>query len=303
MDSQVSQEWLTALELAGLPGMPKADRSVRRLGLSPSRPRGVGKGYEYHISGLPKETQRALNIRAAKARAKEELNSNALIHQTQREEQPQALWNRLEHIPQSMQDKAKLKLNVLIEFFELRDSGMTSKEAEAHIKEGHGVSRPTLHRWKKAVKEAPRGDWLPLLIDDYKGNQTGGAECTPEAWEFFKADYLRQERPTVADCYRRMTMAASEHEWVIPSRKTIENWVKKKIPATTRVALREGELALMKRYPALDRSVKELHAMQWANGDGYQHNVFSGVARWRDCPPQGVVLAGCLQPPNTRLPG
>ena len=38
--------------------------------------------------------------------------------------------------------------------------------------------------------------------------------------------------------------------------------------------MREGELALMRRHPPIERSVKDLCAMQWINGDGYLHNVF-----------------------------
>lgn len=54
------QEWFTAQELAGLPGMPTTDRRVRSLlqkNLSCARPKGTGKGLEYSRSGLPEETQ------------------------------------------------------------------------------------------------------------------------------------------------------------------------------------------------------------------------------------------------------
>jgi hypothetical protein len=40
------------------------------------------------------------------------------------------------------------------------------------------------------------------------------------------------------------------------------------------VYLREGEAGLVKLFPAQQRTVEELHALQWINGDGYQHNVF-----------------------------
>jgi hypothetical protein len=35
----------------------------------------------------------------------------------------------------------------------------------------------------------------------------------------------------------------------------------------------------MRLYPSLERSVGELHALEWINGDGYRHNVF---VRWPD---------------------
>ncbi len=42
---------------------------------------------------------------------------------------------------------------------------------------------------------------------------------------------------------------------------------------------KSGEHALMKLYPAQLRSVRELQALEWINGDGYQHNIF---VKWPD---------------------
>lgn len=61
-------EWFSALELAGLEGMPSTVSAVIRKakkGLWNSQKRqGRGGGLEYHISSLPKETQRALTIKS-----------------------------------------------------------------------------------------------------------------------------------------------------------------------------------------------------------------------------------------------
>jgi len=57
------KEWFTVQELVGLPGMPGTDRGVRRRvsrRATTYRKRTKGKGFEYHISGLPIETQGAL---------------------------------------------------------------------------------------------------------------------------------------------------------------------------------------------------------------------------------------------------
>lgn len=54
------RNWITAADLAGMPGMPGTARSVLRRAESEgwtSRPRDHGKGYEYHIDSLPAETQ------------------------------------------------------------------------------------------------------------------------------------------------------------------------------------------------------------------------------------------------------
>lgn len=59
----MNNEWFSAAQLAGLPGLPKNERNIRMLAERndwQSRKRATGKGLEYHLSSLPEETQRAL---------------------------------------------------------------------------------------------------------------------------------------------------------------------------------------------------------------------------------------------------
>lgn len=54
------KEWFTSQELAGMPGMPETERGVRlwaEKNLTKKRNKLRGKGYEYHILSLPRETQ------------------------------------------------------------------------------------------------------------------------------------------------------------------------------------------------------------------------------------------------------
>lgn len=54
------KEWFTAQELAGLPGMPETERGVRlwaEKNLTKKRNKLRGKGYEYNLLDLPRETQ------------------------------------------------------------------------------------------------------------------------------------------------------------------------------------------------------------------------------------------------------
>ena len=245
----MSSEWFSAKCLLGLDGMSHAVQVINRKAQQESwksRPRKAkGGGKEYHISSLPKETQRALNIRAAKARSREQL-AQGIQAQPDFEKRSETLWKQMEQVPLSMQERAKERLKVLFEYDNLVAGGLTSAEAVEQIRASLGVTRASLFRWRKAVKEAPKIDWLPLLLPEYKRDREL-AECTPEAWEFFKADYLRLEKPTAADCYRRMVMAASKHGWTVPGQRTIHSWINKRIPATTRVALRPGTDARFSR--------------------------------------------------------
>ena len=59
--------WLTARELAGLPGMPSAEfrtrEKLQRLGVASQMRGKVGGGLEYDCSALPEETRAALLAR------------------------------------------------------------------------------------------------------------------------------------------------------------------------------------------------------------------------------------------------
>ncbi|TEW23955.1 DDE endonuclease, partial [Histophilus somni] len=78
-------------------------------------------------------------------------------------------------------------------------------------------------RWYYKVKNFERSDWLPLLIAKYDNKRPAAiAEFTPEAWESFKADYFRLERPQFGSCYERLKRSAKEQGWVIPSMTSIK---------------------------------------------------------------------------------
>ncbi|PIE36486.1 MAG: DDE endonuclease, partial [Gammaproteobacteria bacterium] len=60
---------------------------------------------------------------------------------------------------------------------------------------------------------------------------------------------------------------------------SVKRKIAREIPKAQQILLRDGEHALSQLYPSLQRSVAELEAMEWVNGDGYQHNVF---VRWHN---------------------
>ncbi|MBI9074937.1 MAG: hypothetical protein JEZ02_05960 [Desulfatibacillum sp.] len=101
-----------------------------------------------------------------------------------------------------------------------------------------------------------------------------GSRTDPQAWEVFKADYLRQEQPTLSACYVRLEKLAEEHGWEIPSQKTIARRVEREISKPVLVLLRKGQEALLRMFPAQERDKSMIPAGTWWNGDGYKHNVF-----------------------------
>ncbi len=140
----------------------------------------------------------------------------------------------------------------------------------------------TLRRNCSKVKGIDECDWAPALLPKHfevaqakKRNQF--AHISKDAWEFFKADYLSLERPAMTASYERLKDAAEHHGWTIPSLKSLSRRIEHEVPIQQRVLLREGEHALLQMFPPQERTVEGLHALEWINGDGYQHNVF---VRW-----------------------
>ena len=229
-----------------------------------------GKRRLYNLSDLPTRIQTVLLTSA-------ESDENK-ASKTKPVQDKFTLWNRYDTAPQSMKDEAQRRVNALNLYECLCANGIKKAAATTEVANQFNANRATLYRWQSAVKGYDASDWLAVLVPGYCG-RTKEAECTPEAWEFFKADFLRLEADSVAACYKRLARTAVKEGWDIPAKRTIERWASDKIPATIRILKREGELALMSRYPAIERSVKDLYATQWINGDGYQHNVF---VRWPD---------------------
>lgn len=264
------EQWFTPKELAGLPGMPGTVQGVhgraKRDDWESRKRAGRGGGREYAFSSLPLETQATLLKQQAPAVAAP--RPRATAGPVDRE----SLWEAFERKPASIKDEAARRLSALQAVARLTEGGAKKTAAVDQVAEVYGESRATLYRWQKLTQGAERCDWLALLAPGHTG-RTVKAACSDDAWEYFKAQYLRPEAPAIATCYEFTRQAAAQHGWTLPSLRTINRWVQE-IPTTTRVLKREGEEAMMRLYPSQRRTVRDLHALYWLNGDGYMHNVF-----------------------------
>lgn len=299
------REWFAAQDLAGLSGLPRTARRVRSMASREawkSRKRaGRGGGFEYHISSLPQESQAALAIREHRKspagagmasaggsghpdQADGRLNSTAsgaAAGSSQGAAAPtyssEALWSRFDGLPDRHKQQARERLAFIDAALRLIAAGTPARQAWSVVAEGAGVSRGTVQRWHQRCRGIDRADWLAALASRYVG-RVAKAEFDDRAWDYVRADYLRLEAPTATACYERLKLAAAEHGWRIPSQRTVERRLDR-IPPAVQVYARQGEAALMAMYPAMQRTVKDLRALEWINGDGYQHNVF---VKWPD---------------------
>jgi len=294
----MNKEWFSAQELEGLAGLPRTRQSITVKAKKDNwenRPRqGKGGGKEYRLSSLPKETQAVLIKRAHLVSKDKNIDPLTLDEKYDIAERKanftycrESLWSHYDSKKQSAKDKAMERLKAIVAVLALHDSGMNfiegCKEVASQIedqagKQVKGLSWSSIRdMWhgktnKPGIKLYRRDDWLPALVPGYVG-RTATAEFTEEAWDYFKAEYLRLEKPTVTACYYRMARIAPDHGWQIPSLKTVERRTKK-LPIAEVTLRREGHEALMRLYPYMERTVRDMHALDHINGDGYQHNVF-----------------------------
>lgn len=284
-------DWYTAQQIAdlNLSSLPNTkagviNRAKKELWINRKRS-GRGGGVEYAFDSLPSDAQDEIHIiaarQAAKAQAKAAKNSQPAAATKAREANylPEVIWSGWGDATAKQKARATEKVGGCFAIDDLVNTGIGVVQAIEKVAEDTEVSTGSLKRWYYKVRNFERSDWLPILLGNYQPNKSRQADFDETAWEAFKADYLRLERPQMGTCYERLKAMAAEHGWTIPSLSSVKRKLENDIPKPQRVMLRQGERALADMYPALVRSVETLEAMEWINGDGYQHNAF---VRWHN---------------------
>ncbi|HGV9304569.1 TPA: transposase domain-containing protein [Vibrio fluvialis] len=277
--------WVTAKECAGVGGFPTDPNNVRNrlLKLAADLPemqrkREGTKAFEFHVSILPAPVQAALLKKQDKVQVGEKVFDVQKSKAT-KSYCREALWSCWSNSNTKAQEKAQQALRTVQAVNALVANGIKKTDAYASVCEEYGVALSTLRRNCAKVKDIDEVDWAPALLPKHFESaqvhkKNSFADVSPEAWEYFKADYLREEQPTYAKCYERLERVAVTKGWTIPSLKSLTRRLEAEVPVQQRVLLREGEHALMQMFPPQERTVADIHAMEWINGDGYQHNVF-----------------------------
>lgn len=229
-----------------------------------------GGGMEYEFKSLPQEVQAEIILKEAQTQKLAESSKKKNLNYL-----PDVVWKPWQTANERQKSVAQYRLTIVKAIAALKATGLTSQKAIALVANEYNESAGTIKRWFYDVQAFEQSDWLPLLLDKkYAKRRQGEAEFTEAAWEAFKADYLRNEQPSFNVCYYRLQRAAQEQGWTIPSSQTVKRKLEREVPLAQQIYLREGEHALSRLYPAMQRSVAEIEAMEWINGDGYQHNVF-----------------------------
>lgn len=283
------KEWWTPLELAELklPGMPTTIQNINKLAdrsnwRNPAlewpankdgcwrKRAGRGGGYEYRYDVLPSQARAKLMLmlRRAEKAARPDAKRAAAKSAVSSEER----WQWYDRLPARAKAEAEAKLAALKAVEDLELTGTSRDIAIQLVAAKARVSYRSIYAWKKLVGGVPRADWLPALAPQRSG-RTVKADCSPEAWDWFRSAYLRLERPTAAHVYRQLQAVAAEQGWTIPSRKTLERRIAA-LPKAVLTAARKGDEALKKLYPAQERDRSVFHALEAVNADGHKWDVF-----------------------------
>lgn len=229
----------------------------------------------YAVDVLPPEVQAAVLLAQRPAVA---IAPPRLTRSARDEAQVRALWARYDQVPEEMKATAKRRLGALQAVNKLVEQGHRLQDARGAVaaqlqRDGvRGASVPSLSRWAAAVAGLEPQHWVAALIPNYTGG-TATAEIPEEAWDTFKADYLRLEAPTATSCYERLQRIAKVRGWELPSLDTFERRIAK-LPRGVRILAREGEKALMRAFPAQERDRSVFHALEAVNADGHKIDVF-----------------------------
>ncbi|RYY25216.1 MAG: hypothetical protein EOP62_14235 [Sphingomonadales bacterium] len=273
------KEWFTAAELAelDLPGLRKTKRKVNELadergwkfltndaGEPLARPRQArGGGTEYHIDVLPAATRSALVARGV----------GAVAHVASKPETRAAsMWGWFEAQNEKTQGEARKRAQIvaLVETYER--VGLTRSAAVASTAARSAVAASTLWGWLALLDGVSPADRLPYLAPRRAGG-AAAADIDARAWQLFLSDYLRPEKPTLSECFRRTQAWAAANGIELPHQRTFNRRLDK-LDQRIVVAKRAGAEALRRMLPSQQRSVAELHAMEAVNIDGHKFDVF-----------------------------
>lgn len=271
------QHWFSLVELAAmaLPTMPNTFQGLHVRaqsegwmapdleGMTWRKREKSGGGYEFTMYALPLPAQAALAIRVQGEKKEDDA-------QAKRERED--LWRRFDALPDRLKAKAR-KAHDVIEAVEiLVQAGVRKNHAIMQIAALKRVGRTTIYNWYRDLYGFNRCDWLAALAPHY-AQPTRNAECSVEAWDALKADYLRLSSPRFADCYGRIKKAAPKKGWIIPSENTLRRRMEALGPELLTLC-RKGEEALRRMYPAQERDRSMFHALEAVNADGHTFDVF-----------------------------
>ena len=276
------KEWYSAVELAefSLPGFPRTKRGVTKRAerdLWSFREVEIRGGLkrEYHISAVPGSLQKSLFLYEKRCS-----DNNKRVKRSSKRSKPnrEVVWKRFTNKSKKAKDMASKRVLALDGVFNLADTGTPRCLAYEMVSHETGFHPTTLRRWIEMTKGYDRADWWAVLCPGWSGRDKM-ADCSLEAWEYYKADYLRLEAPAATACYERLLRVAKEEGWRVPALITLKRRIKREIPRVVRILARKGIKAAERCFPPQKRDRSVFHALEALNADGHKFDLF---IKWPD---------------------
>lgn len=273
-------EWCTPARAAELTGdsLTTIKRHCRRgkfKGATKATVNGVD-AWQIPILSLPLAAQQTL---AAEVKVAMLAQANAIApanpdqaSMTMSAADYQAAWESYEESKPEHKRRAELAFNALAAFHDLVDDGYSVGAAEMATISKHGVSKPTLWRYRNLIKGHARCNWLPLLVPRYTGGRPP-AEFTQEAYEYIRGKHKNQSETPLAVVVENARVLAPVKGWAIPSYDAIADRLAKE-PKWLDIIGRKGPDALERSYPALKKSYRSLALHEMWESDGRRADVF-----------------------------
>jgi putative transposase len=197
-----------------------------------------------------------------------------------------ALWHYYESRPAALKVEAERRLRKVQDAEALWKAGRSKEAACAKVAGEDGAS--TVLRWWNCARKHDRKDWLAALIPQYQGpGPSFGNNYDPRIWDWWKADYLRQEHPTAESCWERVKRLADASGLAMPSSRTLVQRTRREFSAAAIRLARFGPHALKRGYPYQERDRSVFHAMEAVNADGHRWDVW---VKW----PDGEIARPCM---------
>jgi putative transposase len=137
----------------------------------------------------------------------------------------------------------------------------------------NGLPVPTVRRWSEACRAFDRADYPAVLVDGRKQGRPRDASYDERIWDWFYADYGRNEEPAAMAVWRRVAALAARENLQMPHLATLVRRFRK-LPRKAQLLLRKGPRAVAAMYPHQTRSVAHFDAMEACNADGHIFDVF-----------------------------
>ncbi|HHF3505116.1 TPA: transposase domain-containing protein [Haemophilus influenzae] len=274
--------WIELKEILGLGGLPATlpgiTKKAKLENWERRRKQGVkGNVYEYSFSSLPLEVQTEYLLKHS-----EELKVNKENNDSNQQTMIESAWNVLASATFEQEKCAERRFQAVVKVARLVENKIPLMKAFEQVvalyatdSDDETISKGSLKRGWYKVKTHPQGIWLPLLLDrTERDNSCRWADISDKAWAFFYADYLRKSKPKFSVCYYRLTLAAEENDWTIPSLSSLKRKFYNEFTEAEIALARGGEHELRELTAPQIRTVMDLEVYEIVNGDGYQHNVF-----------------------------